>query len=86
MQDENAKLLERFAHILKELTFHAKETKCTHSVSELLDELDFENDSFVRSCKFCGTALELNDKSGRRILYNENGSIHSCNTDRRKSS
>jgi hypothetical protein len=44
MQDENTKLLERFQHILKELTLHAKENDCQHRVQELLDELEFEND------------------------------------------
>jgi hypothetical protein len=44
MIDENTKLLERFSHILKELTFHAKESNCQHRVSQLLDEIEFEND------------------------------------------
>jgi hypothetical protein len=44
MQDENTKLFEKFQHILKELTFHAKESNCEHSVTQLLDELEFENE------------------------------------------
>jgi hypothetical protein len=44
MQDENSKLLERFQHILNELTFHAKESNCRHTVRQLLDELEFENE------------------------------------------
>jgi hypothetical protein len=44
MIDENTKMLERFQHILKELTFHAKEgDSCQHRVRQLLDELEFEN-------------------------------------------
>lgn len=42
MQDENAELFTKFQYILKELTFHAKESNCTHSVSELLNELEFD--------------------------------------------
>jgi hypothetical protein len=45
IDDENTKLLERFQHILRELTFHAKEgSSCQHRVRQLLDELEFEND------------------------------------------
>jgi hypothetical protein len=44
IDDENTILLERFQHILKELTFHAKENDCQHRVQELLDQLEFEND------------------------------------------
>jgi len=44
MIDENAQLLERFQHIVKELTFHAKESNCQHRVQQLLDELEFENE------------------------------------------
>ena len=42
MQDENSKMLERFAHILNELTIHAKEANCQHRVRQLLDELEFD--------------------------------------------
>ena len=34
--------------------------------------------SLVKSCTFCGNAIELNDKSGSFRAYNENGSLHSC--------
>jgi hypothetical protein len=45
MIDENTDLLERFQHILKNLTFHAKEgNSCQHRVRELLDELELETD------------------------------------------
>jgi len=44
MIDENTQLLERFHHILKELTSHAKESNCQHSVQQLLDEIEFENE------------------------------------------
>lgn len=44
MIDENTQLLERLQHILKELTFHAKESNCQHLVRQLLDEIEFENE------------------------------------------
>jgi hypothetical protein len=42
MVDDNSKMLEKFQQILKELTIHAKEERCTHSLQELLDTLEFE--------------------------------------------
>jgi hypothetical protein len=34
--------------------------------------------SIVRSCRFCNAAIELNDRSGQMLPYNENGSRHYC--------
>lgn len=41
---EISNLFEKFQQILKELTFHAKESSCTHSVAQLLDELESASD------------------------------------------
>ncbi len=44
MQDENAKLFEKLQHILKQLTFHAKEgSACRHRIKQFLDEIEFES-------------------------------------------
>lgn len=44
MEDEYAILLEKFQKVLKHLMYHTKEPNCTHSIPQLLDELEFENE------------------------------------------
>jgi hypothetical protein len=40
MSNEYTELIGKLGNILKELTFHAKESKCEHSVRDLLDSID----------------------------------------------
>jgi hypothetical protein len=39
MSNEYTELIEKLGSVLKELTFHAKESKCEHSVCELLNSM-----------------------------------------------
>jgi hypothetical protein len=34
--------------------------------------------SFVKPCSYCGHSIEMNDKEGRFLPFNENGSRHFC--------
>jgi hypothetical protein len=44
VEDNNSKLLQKYQRVLELLTEHAKENGCTHKISDLLEEVNFDFD------------------------------------------